>query len=128
MTYPTASALLITSQTPSDPSTTNISVGSIGHTSISGSADTPILCPWRSPRVLATAKPGPSSSAHILKGPYDFSSLSILPPALRILSFSIYLLGLWSVLNSYAQSSAFLTCPIILYVHKTALESPTLIE
>lgn len=125
---PTASAEEITSQTPSDPMTMNTSLASISHTSISGSLLIPILCPCKSPSVLATARPGPSSSAQIRQGPWDFSSLSILPPALMILSFSIYLLGLWSVDNSKAHISAFLACCKDLDVHSTALESPTLAE
>jgi hypothetical protein len=99
---------------------------SISHTSTSGSAVIPTLWPWRSPSVRATARPGLSSSAQIRHGPCDFSSRSILPPALMILSFSICLLGLWSVESSNAQISAppFLAWVICLEVQRTARESP----
>ena len=125
---PTDSALLMTSQTPSEPITTNTSLTSMSQTSISGSLLIPILCPCRSPKVRATASPGPSSSAQIRNGPYDFSSLSIFPPALIILSFSICLLGLWSVDSSNAQISAppFLAWDNCLEVQSTARESPML--
>lgn len=68
-TKPQTSAEDITSQTPSEPITINLSPLTSSICWISGSEINPIFFACKSPKVLVIAMPGPSSSAHTRYGP-----------------------------------------------------------